>query len=77
MKDHEVALEAMTEITKQRSVMAHEHAIRIFNKRKYELEQAVQTGAALKHPAGLPLSDVLFLQRPATTKSSATTRRSR
>ena len=45
--------------------MAHEHAIHIFiNKRKYELEQAVQTGAALKHLAGIPLSDVLFLQRP-------------
>jgi len=42
--------------------MSHEHSIHIFNnKQKYELEHAVQTGAALKQRAGIPLSDVLFL----------------
>lgn len=45
--------------------MAHEHAIHIFiNKQRYEIEHAAHTGAALKHLAGIPLSDVLFLQRP-------------
>ena len=45
--------------------MAHEHAIHIFiNQKKYELEHPVQMGAALKHLAGIRLSDVLFLQRP-------------
>ena len=45
--------------------MSHEHSIHIFiNKQKYELEHAVQTGSALKQLAGIPLSDVLFLQRP-------------
>src|SRR5262245_56514450 len=45
--------------------MSHSHSIHIFiNKQKYELEHPVQTGAALKQLAGIPLSDVLFLQRP-------------
>jgi len=45
--------------------MNHHHPIDIFiNKRNYELDQALQTGATLKHLAGIPLSDVLFLQRP-------------
>jgi hypothetical protein len=45
--------------------MKQEHSIHIFvNKNKFELDLAVQTGAALKHLAGIPLSDVLFLQRP-------------
>jgi hypothetical protein len=45
--------------------MSHEHSIHVFiNKEKYELEHAVQTGSALKQLAGIPLSDVLFLQRP-------------
>lgn len=39
--------------------------IHIFiNKAKYEFDQIVQTGAALKHAANIPLGDVLFLQRP-------------
>ena len=42
----------------------HHHHIHVFiNKKKYELDNAFQTGAALKHLAGIPLSDVLFLQR--------------
>jgi hypothetical protein len=45
--------------------MHSEHSIHIFiNKKKYELEHHVQTGASLKHLAGIPLGDVLFLQRP-------------
>src|SRR5690349_3858807 len=45
--------------------MQHEHPIHIFiNKKKYELDNPVQTGASLKNLAGIPLSDVLFLQRP-------------
>jgi len=45
--------------------MSHDHAIHVFiNKKKYELEHAVQAGAHLKHIAGITLSDVLFLQRP-------------
>ena len=45
--------------------MEHEHKIEIFiNKQKFDLEQAVQTGANLKHLANIPLGDVLFLQRP-------------
>lgn len=40
------------------------HQIHVFiNKTKYELDNIVQTGAVLKHLAGIPLSDVLFLQR--------------
>ena len=44
----------------------HEHhRVHIFiNKKKYELEHHVQTGEQLKHLAGIPLTDVLFLQRP-------------
>lgn len=38
--------------------------IRIFiNRQKYELEEPQQTGAALKNLAGIPLNDVLFLQK--------------
>ena len=45
--------------------MSHEHSIHVFiNKQKYKLEHAVQTGSALNNCAGIPLSDVLFLQRP-------------
>lgn len=45
--------------------MQQEHKIHIFiNKNKFELERAVQTGSRLKELAGIPLSDVLFLQRP-------------
>lgn len=44
----------------------HEHhRVHIFiNKKKFELEHHIQTGEHLKHLAGIPLSDVLFLQRP-------------
>lgn len=45
--------------------MVPKHLIHIFiNKKKYELEDPVQTGASLKQLAGIPLNDVLFLQRP-------------
>lgn len=45
--------------------MQHEHRIHIFiNKKKFEIENPVQTGASLKNLAGIPLNDVLFLQRP-------------
>jgi hypothetical protein len=45
--------------------MQPEHDIHVFiNNKKYELDNAVQTGAALKTLAGIPLNDVLFLQRP-------------
>lgn len=45
--------------------MQHEHPIHIFiNKKKYEIDDPVQTGAILKNLAGTPLNDVLFLQRP-------------
>lgn len=45
--------------------MQPENSIHIFiNKKKFELDHAVQTGASLKHLAGIPLGDVLFLQRP-------------
>ena len=41
------------------------HRVHIFiNKKKFELEHHVQTGEHLKHLAGIPLGDVLFLQRP-------------
>jgi hypothetical protein len=44
--------------------MQHEHRIHIFiNKKKFEIENPVQTGASLKNLAGIPLNDVLFLQR--------------
>lgn len=43
----------------------HPHAVHIFiNKRKYELDSPVQTGAALKQLASIPLQDVLFRQVP-------------
>jgi Prokaryotic E2 family E len=45
--------------------MQHEHPIHIFiNKKKYEIDNHVQTGESLKNLAGIPLNDVLFLQRP-------------
>jgi hypothetical protein len=45
--------------------MQHEHPIHIFiNKKKYEIDNPIQTGASLKNLAGIPLNDVLFLQRP-------------
>lgn len=45
--------------------MQHEHPIHIFiNKKKFEIDNPVQTGASLKNLAGIPLNDVLFLQRP-------------
>jgi hypothetical protein len=45
--------------------MQHEHLIHIFiNKKQYEIRDPVQTGASLKQLAGIPLKDVLFLQRP-------------
>jgi hypothetical protein len=45
--------------------MQQEHPIHIFiNKKKYEIDNPIQTGASLKNLAGIPLSDVLFLQRP-------------
>lgn len=34
------------------------------NRTKYELTNPVQTGRALKQLAGIPLTDVLFLQQP-------------
>ncbi|MDP8983022.1 MAG: multiubiquitin domain-containing protein [Acidobacteriota bacterium] len=41
------------------------HRIHIFiNKKEYEVEAPAQTGASLKQLAGIPLNDVLFLQRP-------------
>ncbi|MBX9609191.1 MAG: hypothetical protein K2Y51_23470 [Gammaproteobacteria bacterium] len=43
----------------------HEQPVHIFiNKIKFSLNEAEQTGASLKQVAGIPLSDVLFLQRP-------------
>jgi hypothetical protein len=45
--------------------MTHERQIPIFiNKKRYDLSDPVQTGTTLKHLAGIPLADVLFLQRP-------------
>ncbi len=38
--------------------------IQVFiNRKKYDLDGPIQTGASLKKLAGIPLSDVLFLQR--------------
>jgi len=34
------------------------------NRKKYELDDQVQTGRALKELAGIPLTDVLFLEQP-------------
>jgi hypothetical protein len=46
------------------------HQIEIFiNKKKYEVAHAEQTGASLKHLAGIPLTDVLFLQPRWTPKT--------
>jgi len=45
--------------------MSREHPIHVFiNKRKFELDDPVQSGANLKNMAGIPLGDVLFVQRP-------------
>ena len=45
--------------------MQHEHPIHIFiNKKRYEIDNPVQTGASLKSLAGILLNDVLFLQQP-------------
>lgn len=45
--------------------MQPEHQIHIFiNKRKFDLAEPIQTGATLKHLAGIALGDVLFLQQP-------------
>jgi hypothetical protein len=44
--------------------MQPEHSIHVFiNKKRFDLDEPVQTGASLKHLAGIPLGDVLFLQR--------------
>lgn len=43
--------------------MSHHEEIHVFiNKNKFELSTPLQTGASLKHLAGIPLQDVLFLQ---------------
>ena len=45
--------------------MRPEQKIQVFiNKQKFELADAVQTGASLKALAGIPLTDALFLQLP-------------
>ena len=45
--------------------MKPDHAIHIFiNKKKFELDNPVQTGASLKALASIPPNDVLFLQSP-------------
>jgi hypothetical protein len=42
-----------------------QHPIHIsINKKRFDLDQPAQTGISLKHLAGIPLSDVLFIQRP-------------
>jgi hypothetical protein len=49
----------------QEQMMDSRHSIHVFiNKKRYELESAIETGASLKHLAGIPLTDVLFLQEP-------------
>src|SRR5580765_5484761 len=46
-------------------VMQPEHSIHVFiNKKKFDLDQPLQTGASLKQLAGIPSGDVLFLQQP-------------
>ena len=43
--------------------MQHDKPIHVFiNKRKYELDGPLQTGASLKRLGNIPLQDVLFLQ---------------
>lgn len=45
--------------------MHEEHRVHIFiNKKRFELEHHVQSGEQLKLLAGIPLGDVLFLQKP-------------
>lgn len=45
--------------------MRPEREIHVFiDKKKYGLDNPVQTGAGLKNLAGIPLSDALFLQQP-------------
>ena len=52
--------------------MAPKHLIHIFiNKKKYELEDPVQTGASLKQLAGIPLNDVLFPPAPPRRRSDS------
>ena len=49
--------------------MRPEHLIHVFiNKKKFELENPVQSGESLKQLAGIPLGDVLFLQQPGEDK---------
>ena len=36
----------------------------LINRKPYDLEDPIQTGTSLKKLAGIPLGDVLFLQRP-------------
>jgi len=43
--------------------MHHEKVVIFINKKRFELYEHEQTGASLKHLAGIPLNDVLFLQR--------------
>lgn len=43
--------------------MSHE-AIHVINRQKYDIENPVQTGRSLKELAGIPLTDVHFLQAP-------------
>jgi hypothetical protein len=45
--------------------MRAEQTIHVFiNRKKYDLNDPVQTGASLKRLAGIPLADVLFRQQP-------------
>jgi hypothetical protein len=45
--------------------MSQQHPIHVFiNKRKFDLDNPVQTGTSLKQLAGIALGDVLFLQQP-------------
>lgn len=42
-----------------------QHSIHVFiNRKRFDLDNAVQTGANLKQVAGIALGDVLFLQQP-------------
>ena len=48
-----------------RGLMCDERPVHIFiNRKHYRLEERQQTGQSLKELAGIPLTDVLFLQRP-------------
>lgn len=49
----------------RRVTMREHHPIHAFiNRKKYEFDDPVQTGAALKRIASIPLGDVLFRQQP-------------